>query len=172
MEKEVEINYKTNTVYCTVKNYSELIDSIKKEFEEFKKEEFQLINKNDSKEINRSEFQKIFKTSEIISLVIEKKKNVPNKKVIQPTKKISVVNIKYNNNTFTFKLDNYNKLINDIKTKIPNFNEKDFKLIEEKKKILIINKKQIEEIKKKVDKNVFTFIVEKKKIILKQKKLK
>ena len=172
MEKEVEINYKTNTVYCTVKNYSELIDSIKKEFEEFKKEEFQLINKNDSKEVNRSEFQKIFKTSEIISLVIEKKKNVPNKKVIQPTKKISVVNIKYNNNTFTFKLDNYNKLINDIKTKIPNFNEKDFKLFEEKKKILIINQKQIEEIKKKTDKNVFTFIVEKKKNNSQTKKIK
>ena len=74
MEKEVEINYKTNTVYFTVKNYSELILSIKKEFEEFKKEEFQLINKNDSKEVNKSEFQKIFKTSEIISFVIEKKK--------------------------------------------------------------------------------------------------
>ena len=172
MEKEVEINYKTNTVYCTVKNYSELIDSIKKEFEEFKKEEFQLINKNDSKEVNRSEFQKIFKTSEIISLVIEKKKNVPNKKVIQPTKKISVVNIKYNNNTFTFKLDNYNKLINDIKTKIPNFNEKDFKLFEEKKKILIINQKQIEDIKKKTDKNVFTLIVEKKKNNSQTKKIK
>lgn len=172
MEKEVEINYKTNTVYFTVKNYSELILSIKKEFEEFKKEEFQLINKNDSKEVNKSEFQKICKTSEIISLVIEKKKNVPNKKAIQPPKKISDVNIKYNKNIFTFKLDNYNKLINDIKTKIPDFNEKDFKIYEEKKKILIINQKQIEDIKKKTDKNVFTLIVEKKKIILKQKKLK
>ena len=74
MEKEVEINYNTSTVYYTVKNYSELINSIKNEFQELKKEEFQLINKNDSKEVNRSEFQKIFKTSEIISLVIEKKK--------------------------------------------------------------------------------------------------
>ena len=103
---------------------------------------------------------------------MKKKKNVPNKKIIQPSKKINDVNIKYNNNTFTFKLDNYSKLINDIKTKIPDFNEKDFKIYEEKKKILIINQKQIEDIKKKTDKNVFTFIVEKKKNNSQTKKIK
>ena len=170
---QVKYKYKDQENFLTAKDYNSFIERVKEDEEDLENENV-VIKSKEGNTLDEEEFNNKLKEGGILEVIIEKgelkKKKEKSEKSIKLNKKkadevektkIKTVNLTYEKQKKTIKLESYTQLINEIKKNFKDLKDNKFEIKEEHSKNLIKNDEDIKSIIQKDEKSSLNFIIEK-----------
>ena len=170
---QVKYKYKDQENFLTAKDYNSFIERVKEDEEDLENENV-VIKSKEGNTLDEEEFNNQLKEGGILAVIIEKgeviKKKEKSEKSIKLNKKkadevektkIKTVNLTYEKQKKTIKLESYTQLINEIKKNFKDLKDNKFEIKEEHSKNLIKNDEDIKSIIQKDEKSSLNFIIEK-----------